>query len=251
MKSSKQYSKNTGIIVQTAALDDVRAVVFDWDGVLVDSAQSYYLAYEWVLKQVGIDTTPREIYLREGQPTPDLIATLCSERGISITVEKIAELVQLRRDYDMSLGTRKLFPGIWDLLTDLCNAGYKLGMVTGSSRKSVNLLLPSNRQSIFNAVVTADDVTKPKPDPQPFLMAAERMKLDPKGCIVVENAPYGVRSAKAAGCRVIAICTTLDAGDLNSADWIVRDHNALKLLLSTELRLHQLETANPNHDHHT
>jgi beta-phosphoglucomutase-like phosphatase (HAD superfamily) len=82
-------------------------------------------------------------------------------------------------------------------------------------------------------------------------MAAERMKLDPKGCIVVENAPYGVRSAKAAGCRVIAICTTLDAGDLNSADWIVRDHNALKLLLSTELRLHQLETANPNHDHHT
>jgi HAD superfamily hydrolase (TIGR01509 family) len=166
-------------------------------------------------------------------------------------VEKIAELVQLRRDYDMSLGTRKLFPGIWDLLTDLCNAGYKLGMVTGSSRKSVNLLLPSDRQTIFNALVTADDVTKPKPDPQPFLMAVERMKVDPKQCIVIENAPYGVRSAKAAGCRVIAICTTLDAGDLNSADWIVRDHNALKLLLSTELRLHQLETANPNHDHHT
>lgn len=244
MKSSEKTSTTTGIIAQTSALTDMSAVVFDWDGVLVDSAQSYYLAYEWVLKQVGIETTAREIYLREGQPTPDLISTLCAERGISITAEKISELVQRRRDYDMSLGQRKFFPGIWDLLVNLRSAGYKLGMVTGSSRKSVNLLLAPDQQHVFDAVVTADDVTKPKPDPQPFLMAAERMQVDPKRCIVIENAPYGVHAAIASGCRVIAICTTLDAPDLHSADCIVRDHHELKSLLSTQLKLTQLEIVN-------
>ena len=251
MRPRKQGMKSNRIIGQMAAADDILAVIFDWDGVLVDSAQSYYLAYEWVLKQVGIDTTPREIYLREGQPTPDLISTLCAERGIAITAERISELVKLRRDCDMSLGKRKFFAGTWDLLTNLRSAGYKLGMVTGSSRKSVNLLLSPDQQYVFDAVVTADDVTKAKPDPQPFLLAAEKMQVDPQRCIVVENAPYGVRSAKAAGCRVIAICTTLQPGDLNLADRIVRDHSALHLLLSTELKLHQLETANRNHDHHT
>lgn len=251
MTSSKQNSDDLKIFDEILGADDIRAVVFDWDGVLVDSAQSYYLAYEWVLKQVGIDTTPREIYLREGQPTPDLISTLCAEHGIPITTEKINELVRLRRDYDMSLGKRRFFPGVSGLLTALRSAGCKLGMVTGSSRKSVNLLLAPDQQHVFDVVVTADDVTKPKPDPQPFLIAAERMQVDPQRCIVVENAPYGVRAAKAAGCRVIAICTTLEAADLDSADYVVRDHGELNSLLSAELKLHQLETANLNHDHHT
>ena len=224
-------------MAQPCALNDVGAVIFDWDGVLVDSGRNYYHAYELVLQEIGIITTPREIYLREGQPTPQLIATLCADRGIPITDAKVKELVQHRRAYDIALGPRSFFPGIWDFLARLRNSGCKLGMVTGSSRKSVDLVLAPAQERLLDAVVTADDVTRPKPDPQPFLMAAKIMGLEPSRCVVVENAPYGVRAARAAGCCVIAVCTTLLPEDLCEADSVVRDHRELELLFSARLEL--------------
>jgi beta-phosphoglucomutase len=220
-------------MVQAGALNDVAAVIFDWDGVLVDSSRNYYRAYELVLQEIGITTTPREIYTREGQPTPQLIATLCAARGIPITDAKVKELVQRRREYDIALGQRTFFPGILDFLARLRNSGCKLGMVTGSSRKSVELVLAPPQEQYFDAVITADDVTRPKPDPQPFLMAAEIMGVEPARCAVIENAPFGVRAARAAGCQVIAICTTLGAENLDEAHSIVRDHHELELLFST------------------
>ena len=122
-----------------------------------------------------------------------------------------------------------------DLLARLRKLWCKLGMVTGSSRKSVDLVLTPEQEHCFDAVITADDVTRPKPDPQPFLRAAEIMGVEPSRCAVVENAPFGVRAARAAGCRVIAICTTLLPEDLREADCIVRNHRELEMLFSTRL----------------
>ena len=208
----------------------VQAVIFDWDGVLVDSGRNYYRAYELVLQEIGITTSPREIYLREGQPTPQLIATLCHERGISVTEAKINELVQRRREHDAALGPRLFFPGIWNFLHRLRKSGCKLGMVTGSSRQSVQLVLTPEAERHFDVIITANDVTQPKPDPQPFRIAAEILAVDPAKCVVVENAPFGVRAARAAGCRVVAICTTLAPKDLSEADWVVKDHQELEWL---------------------
>lgn len=224
------------IIPLSCALSDVAAVVFDWDGVLVDSGRNYYRAYEMVFEELGITTTAREIYLREGQPTPQLIASLCAERGITISDAKVKELAQRRREYDVALGQRTYFPGIWDLVSRLRSAGCKLAMVTGSSQKSVDVILLPHQRRYFDAVVTADDVTRPKPDPQPFLLAAQIMGVEPLRCAVVENAPYGVRAARAAGCRVIGICTTLPAEDLCEADCIVQNHRELESLFSSRLQ---------------
>src|SRR5262249_23081537 len=116
------------------------AVIFDWDGVLVDSGKNYFRAYELALLEIGIQTTPREIYLREGEPTPQVIAALCADRGIAISPERIADLVIRRRAYDAAQGKREFFPGVWELVDRLRQANQKLGMVTGSSRKSVQLL---------------------------------------------------------------------------------------------------------------
>ena len=207
------------------------AVIFDWDGVLVDSSRNYYRAYELLFEELGIATSPREIYLREGQPTPLVIADLCADRGVPISEEGIRAAVLKRRAHDAALGPRTFFPNIPSLLTRLRNSGYKLAMVTGSSRKSVQLVLSSKQEEAFDAVITADDVTRPKPDPQPFLMAAKQMGLHPSDCVVVENAPFGIRGARAAGCHVVAICTTLPPEDLAEAEFVVRDHNELEVLL--------------------
>lgn len=211
---------------------EFRAVVFDWDGVLVDSSANYYRAYEMVLRDAGVTITPREVYLLEGQPTPQVLTAILNERGIVPGEGKIKALVERRREYDIALGERRFFPGIWEMVQRLRKAGYRVGMVTGSSRKSVERVLTRDLETSFDVVITADDVAHPKPDPQPFVLAAKALALEPGSCLVVENAPFGIRSARAAGCGVVGICTTLPAEDLSQADWIVRNHDQFKALLS-------------------
>jgi HAD superfamily hydrolase (TIGR01509 family) len=211
---------------------EYRAVVFDWDGVLVDSGANYYRAYEMVLRDIGVATSPREIYLREGQPTPQVLTVILKQHGIAVSDAKIRELVVRRREYDIALGERKFFPGIWALVQRLRKAEYHVAIVTGSSRKSVERVLTPELENSFDVVITADDVAHPKPDPQPFVLAAKALALEPAMCLVIENAPFGIRSARAAGCGVVGMCTTLAAEDLNRADWIVPDHDRLKALLA-------------------
>jgi beta-phosphoglucomutase len=210
-----------------------RALIFDWDGILLDSGRAYYRAYERVLQDAGISTTPREIYLREGQPTGQLLAHLFAERRIPVSESMIQAMVNRRREYQSAIGC-KFFPTIWRLLSELRDAGYKLGMVTGSSRKSVELVLTKELASRIDVVITADDAKRPKPNPEPFRIAAEMLGLHGAQCLVVENAPFGIEAAHGAGCPVIGICTTLSAEDLQQADWIVPDHRALELLLRSE-----------------
>jgi beta-phosphoglucomutase-like phosphatase (HAD superfamily) len=105
-------------------------------------------------------------------------------------------------------------------------------MVTGSSRQSVQAVLTPEEANHFDAIITADDVSRPKPHPEPFLRAAETLAVEPSRCFVVENAPFGVTAARAAGCRVIAICTTLDSEDLCGADWVVKNHEELRTFLT-------------------
>jgi beta-phosphoglucomutase len=210
---------------------DYYALVFDWDGVLVDSGSIYYRAYERVLLDVGVSTTPREIYLREGQPTPQVLTAILNDRGVTVDEAGIKNLVERRREYDIAFGERKFFDGVCDLLRELREAHYRVGMVTGSSRKSVERVLTSDLRETFNVLITADDVQRPKPDPQPFLVAARSLDLEPAKCLVIENAPFGIRAAKAAGCGVVGICTTLPSEDLQEADWVVQNHGELEDLL--------------------
>jgi beta-phosphoglucomutase len=215
-----------------SVMSGIRAVIFDWDGVLVDSSRNYYRAYDLVFREVGITTTAREIYLREGQPTPEVIAAICAERGVAITTAKVRKLVERRREHDIALGPRTYYPGTWDLLNYLRKSACKLALVTGSSRKSVKRILSAEQEGRFDAVVTADDVVRCKPDPEPFRKAAEMISVAPSNCLVVENAPFGVQAAQAAGCRVIAICTTLTPEDLRAAEWVVRDHQELQAIFA-------------------
>ena len=215
-----------------------QAVVFDCDGVVVDSRENYLRAYEMVLSEAGVKVTPREIYLREGQPTPQLLSALLNLRRISVTETQIREMVERRRVYDAAVGPREFFPTIRDLFLTLRASGRKLGMVTGSSRRSVNLVLTPERSRWFDVVITADDVERSKPDPQPFILAAEGLAVDPKHCLVIENAPFGIKAAHLAGCRTIGICTTLEPEDLQEADWIVRNHDELARLLAARVDDH-------------
>lgn len=210
---------------------DFSVALWDWDGVLVDSRHNFYGAYERVLREEGIVTTPREIFLREGEPTSILLRALFDSHHIDVDDRKIRELVVRRREYDFGLGERKLFPAIPRLLRRLRYAGWRNGLVTGSSKKSLHNVLQPEQARWFDIIVTADDVKRGKPDPEPFLRAMQALHTEPKACVVIENAPFGIRSARSAGCSVIAICSTLSREDLRQADYVVNDHHELEVLL--------------------
>lgn len=213
------------------ASNHFEAVIFDWDGVVVDSAADYYRAYEITLQRAGIITTPREVYLREGMTTEQVMTALFADRGLSLSEARARELAQQRRDVYSTIARHRFFPGVWEMIQDLREHGYRVALVTGSTRGTLRLALPAEREALFRAIVTGDSVTRPKPDPEPFLIAIRDMELAPAQCLVVENAPFGIESAHRAGCRVVAVCTTLEAEDLKDADWVVRDHAGLRRLL--------------------
>ncbi len=207
------------------------AVLWDWDGVLVDSGYNFYRAYEMVLRDGGIVTTPREIYLREGEPTARLLKVIFDQHHVPIDDAKIGELVVRRREYDAGLAERRLFPSVPRLVCRLRQAGCRVGMVTGSSRKSLERVLTEAQARWFDVIITADDALRGKPDPEPFLLATGALKIKPEQSIVIENAPFGIEAARAAGCAVAAICTTLPKADLDQANWIVNDHEELEVPL--------------------
>ncbi len=210
-----------------------QALLFDWDGVVVNSGADYFRAYELALEPEGLKLTPREVFIREGRRTGEVIAALFADRGISLTPAKLNELIARRKVLYEKTARRLFFDGIWELVGALRVSGYKLGLVTGSSRQHDVLPLTPERERQFDVVVTADDIRLPKPDPEPFEVAIRKLGSQPAECLVIENAPCGIESAHRAGCRVIALGTTLSAEDLRDADWVVAGHRELEALLAS------------------
>ena len=128
----------------------------------------------------------------------------------------------------------KLFPDIPVILQEIQQSGRQLGMVTGSNQMLIQHVIPQSVRKQFDVIVTADDVQHGKPAPDPYLCAAEKLALDPSDCLVVENAPMGIRAAKAAGMQVVAITTTLDAGHLQQADSVVENFQELRNILKSK-----------------
>ena len=103
-----------------------------------------------------------------------------------------------------------------------------MAVVTGGNRKRVENAIEEHLDGYFDALVTIDDVSNGKPHPEPFLKGAEKLNLKAEECIVVENAPLGIKAAKAAGTTVIAVKTTLSDKFLAQADYILNDFPAVE-----------------------
>ena len=138
-----------------------RALLFDWDGVLVDSGADYYRAYELALEPEGLKLARRQVMLREGRKTSEVIAALYADRGITLPQAKLDELVARRLGFYKQTARAIFFDGIWELVEELRAAHCKLGIVTGSSRIHDVLPLSAEREKLFDAVVTADDIERP------------------------------------------------------------------------------------------
>ncbi len=195
-----------------------KAVLFDMDGVIVDSMPYHFISWFEALQQYGVSVTPLDIYEKEGEKSDICIKYFFEKNNVAINDTIIKKVLSLRNDIFQKYFKLRLFPNIENILKDLKKKGILLAIVTGSSRNKVISILPASISEIFDIIISADMLKQGKPFPEPYLMAAEKLKLLPSQCMVIENAPYGIRAAKAANMYCIAVATGLPKQYLEQAD---------------------------------
>ncbi len=206
----------------------IRAILFDHDGVLVDSMPYHVKAWKRVMARHGIEVEPLEILLAEGATTMEVAAELFHRHNKPASPDQVQQIVLEKRNEYLANNATQLNGGVLDVLEYLKYNRYRLGLVTGSIRSQVEPVIGAEISSWFDCIITAEDVERGKPDPEPYLRAIQKLHVAPSECLVIENAPLGIRAGKSAGAAVVAITTTLAPYYLREADAIVHDFEELR-----------------------
>lgn len=195
---------------QNIISSDIKAFLFDMDGVLFDSMPKHAEAWVHSFRALGLDFNEYEAYMREGMTGSSTINEIFnSQLSRSATTEECEQIYAEKAAYFESLGPSYPIPNVDKVLQLIQENNKDIFLVTGSGQKSLLNKLEHSFPSVFqkDKMVTAYDVKKGKPDPEPYLMALQKGGLSAEQAIVIENAPLGVKSAVAAGIFTIAVNT--------------------------------------------
>jgi len=177
-----------------------KAMIFDLDGVLVDSAICHYKAWKLIADEFGIAFDEKRGELTRGVSRLESLMIVLN--GYKVSDEQIAELMQKKNDLYIKLvdeaGEALLLPGVKEFLTELKNVGFKLAVASSSKNTPALLKQAGLDRGYFDAVADGNDIKNTKPDPEVFLLAAERIDILPCDSLVVEDALAGIEGAKAA-----------------------------------------------------
>jgi beta-phosphoglucomutase len=202
-------------------------VIFDMDGVLVDSAEAHYRAWCLLGEEVGTPH-PREFFAKTfGMHNREIIPLWLGPGLPSAEVERLSVLKEAMYR-EVAAETLRPVDGVVELIHALRADGFLLGV--GSSGPPPNVELALDLLGVrgdFAALSTAADVREGKPHPEVFLKAAERLGIPPSRCAVVEDAPQGIEAGRRAGSKTIALVSTRPAEELAGADILVRSFGEL------------------------
>ncbi|MBS3741586.1 MAG: HAD family phosphatase [Candidatus Cloacimonetes bacterium] len=201
----------------------MKGILFDLDGVIVDTLHYHYLAWQEMFARKGGDVDELTVLLHEGRSSRELMPILIKETGVEIPEKEWDNFINIKRKFYRSIVNIKFYPNAVKTLRELRNKGYKLALVTASSKKNMQKALSENERSLFDIISTGDDILRGKPSPDPYEVTQKKLGLPKADCLVVENAPLGIESAKAAGIKCAAISTTLPKEHLQEADIILDD----------------------------
>lgn len=189
---------------------ELKATLFDMDGVLFDSMKNHATAWNKAMKLYGMTLTEEEAYMHEGRTGASTINIVSTrERGYEATEEEIKEIYKTKSDIFNRLPKAKRMPGALEVLMQIKENGLTPMVVTGSGQLSLLDKLNHNFPNIFqeHLMVTAFDVKYGKPNPEPYLMALKKAGINANQAIVIENAPLGVQAGVAAGIFTVAVNT--------------------------------------------
>ena len=197
----------------------VKAILFDLDGVIVDTLHFHFLAWLEMFRRWGGEVQELTVLLHEGRNSREILPLLIEEAGIEIPEDQRHDFIETKRAYYRSIVDVQFYPEAKETLKRLHKEGYTLALVTACAKKNMNHALSENELKLFDVIITGDDIPRAKPNPDPYEIARTKLGLEKDECLVVENAPLGIESGKNAGIKVAAIATTLPKEYLKGADY--------------------------------
>jgi beta-phosphoglucomutase family hydrolase len=208
----------------------IKAVIFDMDGVIVDSEPMHIEAEKQTLLKYGVKITTAELRTYTGTTAEFEFNDLIRKYKLNTTANT---LFNEKEDILFRLLEERTEPtkGVIDLIKNLKQHGFKLGIATSGHRKLARYYLDKlGIEPLFDTVVCAEDIARSKPDPEIFLKAAQRLGAEPTECIVIEDAKLGIEAATRAGMKCIGYSNPNSGNqDLSKANWVVSDFTKLDL----------------------
>ena len=236
-RALEHWSNRTGFLSL-----NIRAALIDMDGTLYDSMTNHTAAWYRLMTEQGVECTREEFYLYEGMTGASTITRLWKRQWNKIPEQDtIKQLYHLKTVYFNECPRVSPMPGAQPMVSTLLEKNITTVLVTGSGQPSVLDRLATDYPGAFNENhrITARDVTKGKPDPEPYLKGMLLAGTQPWESIVIENAPIGVESGVASGAFTIALTTgpiPADALHQAGADLVLPSMNALYHLLPSLLK---------------
>jgi sugar-phosphatase len=202
----------------------VSAILFDFDGVLVDSTRVVAAQYTRWAKEHGLDAEAI-VNSAHGVRTVEVIKTWAPHLDAEAETRRI-------EDREVEDPAVSVMPGALNLLASIPRGRW--GIVTSGGRILANTRIRILKLPQPAVLVTADDVQRGKPDPEPYLKGAQLLGFKPQDCVVIEDAPAGIRAAHAAGMRVISMPSTFPIEELGEADFVVKGLDQIRVTVNAE-----------------
>ena len=213
------------------------SAIFDMDGTLIDNTPYHFKSWQALYKKYGKGEVSKETYYTSISGVP-VLETIRRVFGEGRDEAQLKALLNEKEELYRQLYAPYLSPinGLVNFLTELKNAGVKMAMGTSATQEDIDFVF--NKIPIeadFDAVINSTMVTKPKPDPQVFLKAAEKLGIPPEKCVVFEDSLAGVKAANSAGMKVAGITTGHTAAELQPVNLVINDYSDLTVQKMVEL----------------
>ena len=200
------------------------AILFDLNGVIADDEFLHEISFAKALEKNGFSLTHADyeaFFL--GRADREGLMAFVGAQAENMSVEVV--LRQKSQWYkELSASKLRSYPGAITLLNELAHCSIRRALVTGANKSEVkNILEALNLEQVFEVITSAEDVTTGKPSPEPYLRTSRSLGVKPERCMVLEDSPMGIRSAKAAGMFCVAVAHTYDCSRLLEADLVISD----------------------------
>jgi len=205
-------------------VNGIRAVVFDFDGVLADTERLHLAAYQQIFSTRSVTLTRDDYYSRYlGYDDYGVFSRMSDDHGLALTPQEIAVLIAEKASaFDgVIAGTDVLYPAAASCIERLARE-YPLGICSGAMRHEIEMIL--KRAALdrhINFIVAAGDTPRSKPAPDPYARAADLHRLPAAACVAIEDSRWGIVAAKTAGLKCVAITNTYSASELTDADAVI------------------------------
>ena len=207
----------------------IKAIIFDFDGVIANTMDDNFNAWKVALSVYGKKLIQLDYFPLEGMGVKQIAVFFCQK--FNIDIKEVNNIILIKELFYKNNNSFKLYPFVTQIFNFLIKKKIKTAIVTGASKYRIKTFLPKKIFEKLDVLITANDVQKTKPHPQPYVKAIKQLNIKKTECIIIENAILGIQSAKSAGCLCFALKTTLKNKHLNYADKIFANHKLLLLYL--------------------